>query len=58
MSLTPPDLPPEVRSCGRCHTLRALDFPLAFAYQPIVDLKARGIWGHEALVRGPRGEGA
>lgn len=58
MSLTPPEVPPEVRSCGRCRNMRGLDFQLAFAYQPIVDLKARSIWAHEALVRGPRGEGA
>ncbi|MEM7744490.1 MAG: EAL domain-containing protein [Pseudomonadota bacterium] len=28
------------------------------AYQPIVDLRSRAIFAHEALVRGPEGEGA
>jgi len=58
MSLTPPEVPPEVRSCGRCRNRRELGFGVAFAYQPIVDLKQRDIWAYEALVRGPRGEGA
>lgn len=58
MSLTPPVVPSELRSCGRCRNARELGFRLAFAYQPIVDLKARSIWAHEALVRGPRGESA
>lgn len=58
MSLIPPEVPPEVRPCGRCRNKRELGFQFAFAYQPIVDLNARSIWAHEALVRGPRGEGA
>ena len=58
MSLTPPDVPPEVRACGRCRNMRGLGFQVAFAYQPIVDLKTHSIWGHEALVRGARGESA
>lgn len=58
MRPTPPEVPPEVRSCGRCTNMRELGFQLAFAYQPIVDLKARSIWAYEALVRGPRGESA
>ncbi len=35
-------------------------FPLAFtmAFQPIVDVAARRIWGYEALVRGADGAGA
>lgn len=58
MSLTPPEVPPEFRSCGRCRNMRDLGFQVAFAYQPIVDLKEGSIWGHEALVRGARGESA
>lgn len=58
MSLTPPEVPPELRTCARCSNMRDLGFGVSFAYQPIVDLKRRSIWAHEALVRGPRGEGA
>lgn len=36
----------------------ALDFSFDFAFQPIVDVAQRRVIGHEALVRGPRGEGA
>ncbi|GAB3437543.1 EAL domain-containing protein [Massilia solisilvae] len=53
-----PDVPPEHRACGKCKTAQPLDFEFAFAYQPIVDVKARTIFAHEALVRGPNGEGA
>jgi EAL domain-containing protein (putative c-di-GMP-specific phosphodiesterase class I) len=53
-----PDVPPEHRACGKCKTAPALDFDIAFAYQPIVDLETRTIYAHEALVRGPNGEGA
>jgi EAL domain-containing protein (putative c-di-GMP-specific phosphodiesterase class I) len=53
-----PDVPPEDRACGKCKTAPALDFDIAFAYQPIVDIEARSIYAHEALVRGPNGEGA
>lgn len=44
--------------CGHCRTAGDLEFPLCFAYQPIVDIESRSIFGHEALVRGPNGEGA
>ena len=44
--------------CGHCRTAGDLAFPLRFAYQPIVDIESRSIFGHEALVRGPNGEGA
>ncbi|WP_020652565.1 EAL domain-containing protein [Massilia niastensis] len=53
-----PEVPPEYRSCGRCRHARELGFALAFAYQPIVDLAGRTVFGYEALVRGPRGESA
>lgn len=58
MSLTPPEVPTEIRPCGRCRNPRELGFGLAFAYQPIVDLKQHGVWGYEALVRGPHGQNA
>jgi len=35
-----------------------IDFPFTMAFQPIVDIVARRIVSHEALVRGPNGEGA
>ena len=43
-------------ACAGCAGELGFDFTMAF--QPIVDVAARGIWGHEALVRGLRGEGA
>lgn len=42
--------------CGRC--VPRLDFDFAMAFQPIVDVRRSQIFGHEALVRGPGGEGA
>lgn len=44
--------------CEKCKNAQALEFDFAFAYQPIVDLAARSIFAHEALVRGPNGESA
>lgn len=44
--------------CAGCHDNAALDFSFEYAYQPIVDLTTRGIYAHEALVRGPNGESA
>jgi EAL domain-containing protein (putative c-di-GMP-specific phosphodiesterase class I) len=53
-----PEVPPEARACGKCRTDNPLDFEIAFAYQPIVDVQSRTVYAHEALVRGPNGEGA
>lgn len=53
-----PDVPPEHRACGKCREAEPLDFQIAFAFQPIVDIAERRIVAHEALVRGPNGEGA
>jgi EAL domain-containing protein (putative c-di-GMP-specific phosphodiesterase class I) len=53
-----PEVPHEHRACGKCKGTQPLDFDIAFAYQPIVDIEARSIFAHEALVRGPNGEGA
>ena len=50
--------PTESLGCARCRNRDPLDFEFTFAYQPIVDLKARAIFGHEALVRGVNGESA
>jgi EAL domain-containing protein (putative c-di-GMP-specific phosphodiesterase class I) len=34
------------------------DFSFVMAFQPVVDVEAKSIYGYEALVRGPNGEGA
>jgi EAL domain-containing protein (putative c-di-GMP-specific phosphodiesterase class I) len=44
--------------CQDCGTSERLGFHFDYAYQPIVDVASRTIFGHEALVRGPNGEGA
>ncbi len=48
----------ETEACGDCSTSERLGFQFSFAYQPIVDITTRLIFAHEALVRGPAGEGA
>ncbi|WP_268798962.1 S6 modification regulatory phosphodiesterase RimA [Pseudomonas huanghezhanensis] len=55
------DFPTSLTSPGRCQGCKSnpeLDLDFAFAYQPIVDLRTRSIFAHEALVRGVNGEGA
>lgn len=44
--------------CDACARGERLDFAFDFAFQPIVDVQRRRIHAHEALVRGPAGEGA
>ena len=46
------------RDCEDCSKGVKLDFSFEYAYQPIVDLQRGAIYAHEALVRGPNGEGA
>lgn len=46
------------RACGDCADGKALEFSFSYAYQPIVDVRDRSIYAHEALVRGPAGEPA
>jgi EAL domain-containing protein (putative c-di-GMP-specific phosphodiesterase class I) len=46
------------QACGACRDGRALDFPIAMAFQPIVEPARRAIVAYEALVRGPNGEPA
>ena len=53
-----PDVPAEYRSCSKCKDSEPLEFEIAFAYQPMVDIENRSIFAHEALVRGPNGESA
>ena len=49
------DAPP---GCDACADVQSVGIGFSYAYQPIVDLRARQVWGHEALVRGPGGESA
>lgn len=45
-------------NCDGCGKAEQLGFQFDYAYQPIVDVARRHIFAHEALVRGPAGEGA
>lgn len=44
--------------CGACRDAAPLPFTFTMAFQPVVDLQARRVVAHEALVRGLHGEGA
>lgn len=44
--------------CEGCRDGTGFDTPFSMAFQPIVDVAAKAIFAHEALVRGVRGEGA
>lgn len=44
--------------CAGCGSGDRLGFQFDYAYQPIVDVTRRHVYAHEALVRGPQGEGA
>jgi EAL domain-containing protein (putative c-di-GMP-specific phosphodiesterase class I) len=44
--------------CRECREGRLLDVPFTMAFQPIVDVTNRRVFGYEALVRGPNQEGA
>lgn len=46
--------------CGGCRNAdaSAFEIPFTMAFQPIVDLTHRTIWGYEALVRGTAGQSA
>lgn len=55
------DFPRSLTSPGGCQGCRSnpeLELDFDFAYQPIVDLRDQSVFAHEALVRGPNGEGA
>ena len=45
-------------TCSGCKNDVELNFDFDFAFQPIVDISKKTIFAHEALVRGPNGEGA
>jgi EAL domain-containing protein (putative c-di-GMP-specific phosphodiesterase class I) len=44
--------------CAGCNDDDQSEFDFEYAYQPIVNLRTRTIFAHEALVRGPNGESA
>lgn len=46
------------RDCEDCGKAERVGFEFDYAYQPIFDLESGLIFAHEALVRGPNGEGA
>lgn len=58
MAAIPDIVPAKKSACVQCQRAEPLDFAFTFAYQPIVELSTRTIFGHEALVRGPNGESA
>jgi EAL domain-containing protein (putative c-di-GMP-specific phosphodiesterase class I) len=51
------DLPPSDLLNSSCENTSQL-FPIAMAFQPIVDVAERTTYAHEALVRGPLGQTA
>lgn len=60
VAIEPSDFVPLAsdHDCLACGEAASLGFSFSYAYQPIVDVVARRVWGHEALVRGPAGEPA
>ena len=51
--------PSDMRArCAQCRDADPLQFEFSYAFQPIVDVHARKVFAHEALVRGPAGEPA
>lgn len=48
----------SAQDCIDCGRGERVGFAFDYAYQPIVDLARKKVFAHEALVRGPNGEGA
>lgn len=46
------------QTCSDCLSATDLGFQIRMAFQPIIDWQNKSIFGYEALVRGPAGEGA
>ncbi|WP_309646143.1 EAL domain-containing protein [Phenylobacterium sp.] len=44
--------------CEGCRDGAGFELPFSMAFQPIVDVSTGAVFAHEALVRGPNGEGA
>src|SRR4051812_35239941 len=53
-----PNGAPEKLKCEQCVSGAGLDFEFDYAYQPIVDVRSKTTFAHEALVRGLAGESA
>jgi EAL domain-containing protein (putative c-di-GMP-specific phosphodiesterase class I) len=49
---------PAKAACTGCSSSEPLGFDFEYAYQPIVNVRTRTIYAHEALIRGPQGEPA
>jgi EAL domain-containing protein (putative c-di-GMP-specific phosphodiesterase class I) len=45
-------------TCQGCRDGADLPFAFTMAFQPILDVSQGRVWGYEALVRGPEGQGA
>lgn len=45
-------------TCQGCRDGAELPFAFTMAFQPILDVSQGRVWGYEALVRGPEGQGA
>lgn len=58
MAASPRPRPSAKRACAGCNDGVQLGFDFEYAFQPIVDIRNRSIFAHEALVRGPAGESA
>ena len=48
----------QQHTCGACRNGMAFDSTITMAFQPILDLSARRVFAHEALVRGTDGSSA
>ncbi len=48
----------SARDCEDCGKAERVGFQFDYAFQPIVDIRSQAFFAHEALVRGPNGEGA
>ncbi|NEX63070.1 EAL domain-containing protein [Noviherbaspirillum sp. 17J57-3] len=49
---------PARSGCAGCRTDHPLEFDFEYAFQPIVNVRTRTVFAHEALIRGPQGEPA
>jgi len=46
------------KTCVECRNGENFILPFSMAFQPIIDIRTHELFAHEALVRGPAGEGA
>lgn len=54
------DFPEKIKqqTCSDCLSGKSLGFQIRMAFQPIIDWQSKSVFGYEALVRGPEGQGA